>query len=285
VSIPLDLLRLTENRALGIVPYGGPGTRKTFTLHTCPPPIWLADFEGGTQSVAPWVRRRRKWGTSEWVEVDQATRQEIYDMANERAKEHVQKVTRINPAPYIDVVYYDNTDSRSYKAFLDDFMNLDHAKYNTVGVDSLKELTEDIRTMTKGPAVDADFNPKFWGTVQDRTGTIVRRVRNLRDAGVFVYLTASELIDKDYIKDPRNIKGGEEAEPISVKGNINMFGGAVAIVQHCVDILLHARVMGDRIVWVTEPEPIAPGSTVHRAHSRQIHPAKCPHYAGPDLRC
>jgi hypothetical protein len=263
MSVDLSLLSSTLGRALAILPYGGPGTRKSFGIHTLPPPIFMADFEGGAQSVVPWIRRQRKWNSQEWVEASYKDRQEAFDMLSEENKKYVGEVSRILPKPYIDVVFYDNMDVESYATYIKDVGNFDTSLYKSYALDSLKEFSEDIRTMAKGRGQELNpMNPSLWGGVQDRTGALCRYLRNFRDKGVFIYLTSGEEIDKVYLKDPREKRPAGEAapEPISTKGNISMFGRMPGELQHLVDIQLHARAMGNQgIVWVKEPEPVAEG--------------------------
>lgn len=261
MSVPLELLH-PFGRAQGILVYGGPGTRKTNSIHTLPPPVWLADFEGGTQSLLPWTRRTRKWEDTEWVELSDADRQESYDMLNDDNKKYVQTVTRINPRPYVDIVYYDNMNPMSYAGYIRDIAQFDLQMYKSCALDSLKEFSEDVRTMAKGTGKELDeFKASLWGGVQDRTGALCRYLRNFRDKGVFIYLTSGEEIDKVYLKDPREKRpiGDAPPEPISTKGGISMFGRLPGELQHLVDIQLHVRTMGERTVWVKIPEAIAPG--------------------------
>lgn len=264
MSVPLSLLK-PFGRAQGFMVYGGPGMRKTFAAHTLPPPILLSDFEGGSQSIIPWTRRTRKWDSDEWTEFSDEDRQEAFDMLSQENKDYITTITRINPRPYVDVVFYDNMDPHSYAAYIKDVINFDYQQYKSTALDSIKEFSEDIRTMAKGEGNElAEFNPSLWGGVQDRTGALCRYLRNYRDKGVFVYLTSGESIDKDYIKDPREKRprGEQPPEPISIKGNITAFGRMPNELQHLVDIQLHARPRMGEPIWVRDPEPLAPGSVV-----------------------
>ena len=51
--IDRSLLALTDFQALGLLVYGGPGSRKTNGIHACPPPILHNDLEGGSSSLMP----------------------------------------------------------------------------------------------------------------------------------------------------------------------------------------------------------------------------------------
>jgi len=254
MAIPLDLLTLTGKEALSFTIYGGPGLKKTNAIHTLPPPILMHNWDKGISSILPWIRRIRQHDSSEWTPYTQEERQQSLDLLSPKIKATIS----IKPAPYIDVVNYDNMDYECYSQWQKDAFNIDHRAYNSVVCDSIQEHTGSIMTAAKGAGNSLDeMETKYWSAVQDKSIAALRYYRNLRTKGVFVYLTCSEYVDKDYVTDPRNTPAGKKPEkPHSVKGTVNVAGKVVPAVLHTTDILLHARTLGDRVVWVSEPERI-----------------------------
>ena len=91
----------------------------------------------------------------------------------------------------------------------------------------------------------------------------LRKLRNYRDAGVFVYLIGSEDIAKDYVDSPMSRKKDEpKQEPYSIKGTVNLPGRLAECLSHLPDILCHARLLNGEVTWITEPEPL-PGGVAH----------------------
>lgn len=257
MSIPLPLLRLTEGRALGTVAYGGAGLWKSLAKHTLPPPILDFDFEGGNVALIPWIRRRRKWDSKTWEDVSQVDREAAFQLiAPEK------RATSIAPGPYIDTIWYDNMNRASYTEFVGDLGTFDTTKYNSLSLDSLMEFSFDVQTFSKPAGGEAEPIPNalLWAPIQERSGIALRRLRNYRDSGVFIYLTGQEVIDKDYVRDPRSKKPGEQApEAYSVKGTVDVPGKLVNAVQHTTDLMFHCRLMNGGPVWVTKPEPLPGG--------------------------
>lgn len=266
MSIPLNLLALTEGRAPGMCVYGGPGLKKTYAIHSCPYPIQLHDFEGGTGPLLPWIRRRRDWDT-EWEVITQTQRLALWELL---PKELRQQAT-ILPNPLIDVIHYDAFERESYNHFTVKLGNFDPSAYSTVAIDSLQEFSFEVQTFTKGGgalALEPIANAMLWGPIQERTAIALRRLRNFRNAGVFVYLTGSETIDKDYVTDPRNQAKGQKEEPYNVKGTINLPGKMASTVPHLVDILAHARAINGEANFITKQEPLTGGAAHWEAKDR-----------------
>ena len=260
--IPLELLKPTGSRALGFCVYGGPGTKKTFAVHTLPPPICLLEFEGGEASILPWTRRTRAWNGS-WKEYTQKEREAML-VAGESS---------IKPAPLVDVIGFDNTDPESYETLVKVVGEFPVKMYNSVVIDPLYELAVETQAITKHKAGHGLMEPfpggLLWGPAQERAGILLRKLRNYRDLGVFVYMISSEQIDKDYVKDPRSSKPGEHAqEPYSVKGTCNVPGKLVNVVQHMTDVQIHSRQLNGEVTWVTKPEPLPGGTAVWEAKDR-----------------
>ncbi len=261
--IPRDLLKFTMGRALGISVYGGPGMKKTLAIHTLPPPILMHEFEGGSTPLLPWTRRFRHWNSSVWETYSDADRKKAFDMVMKGMKEdHI--VSRILPAPYIDVIYYDNVDPEAYQEYIKQILNFQPDHYNSIALDPLHEMSFGIQTFVKGVGSEMDpMTVNLWAGVQERTAIALRKLRNYRDSGVFIYLTSSEQIDKDYVKDPRETKRGElPQEPYSVKGTYNLPGKMPSVMQHLVDLQFHARPVTGVPSWTCRPEPL-PGGTAH----------------------
>lgn len=260
MSIPKELLMLTEGRAPGIAVYGGAGLKKTNAIHTLPPPILDFEFEGGTSSILPWIRRKRESGETTWTEYSQELRQQAYDILNEKVKATV----KIRPAPLIDVIHYDNTTYESYNHFIADVGGLKVSEYTSIALDSLQEFSADAQIFSKGKgnegALMGDVT-KAWMGAQERAQMALRKLKNYRDQGIVVYLIGSEDISKDYVNSPleKRKPGSAPAEPYNIRGTVNLPGKLAEGLAHIPDILCHARLMSGNIVWVTKPEPITGG--------------------------
>lgn len=242
--------------------------KKSFATHTCPPPILCNDFEGGAVSFQPWIRRRRRWDESSWTLYTNADRQLIYDMATKDLPPD--QMPPIKPGPYVDVVWWDPLDFDGYNALVQSIGDFDATYYNTLAFDGLKDFSQETQTYSKG---DGNWREPMagmqWGGAQERLSIMLRKARNYRDKGVFIYLTAGELIDKDYVKDPRESKRGEiPQEPYSVKGTVNLPGKMTAEVQHLTDIMCHARSLNGKPAWIVKPEPLPGGSANWEAKDR-----------------
>lgn len=267
MAIPKELLELTSNRAPCTVVYGGGGLNKTLGIHALPPPVFMADFEGGDAALLPWVRRRRKWDEASWTNISQEARKRYFDMLP--AGKHY---TGIAPNPYIDVVWYDNLSKGSYSAFVADVGSLDTTAYNSFALDSLMEFNFDVKTFMKPVGMELEAygtGQTPWDGIQERCGIQLRKLKNYRDAGVCIYLTGQELIDKDYVTDPRSkAKGAPTTEPFSVKGTVAVPGQLVNLVQHITDLMFHARFMSGAPAWVTQSEPLTSGDANWEAKDR-----------------
>jgi hypothetical protein len=171
------------------------------------------------------------------------------------------------PGPYIDVVNFDNTAYDSYQHMVDAIGNFDHTYYNSLAIDSLQEYSVETQTFAKGAGnFMLLMNEVNWGWAgaQERAFQNLRRIRNYRDQGVFIYLVGGEDIAKDYVRNPmeKRQKGEAAPEPYSIKGTVQMPGQLAAGLSHIPDIMCHARPSNGVVVWVTEPEPL-PGGAAH----------------------
>lgn len=258
--IPRDLLKATLGKAPSILTYGAAGLKKTNSIHTLPAPIRLFDVgEGGIASVAPWIRRRREWNETKWLEFDDADRQLAIDLLRQEIRETV----RIKPAPYIDVVHYDNLDAEAWTTLVHDIGSFPFDQYNSLAADSLQELSVSTQSHAKGKGneVSALMNdiPFSWVGAQERAAMALRSIRNFGDQGIVVYTTAGEDISKEYVKNPME-KGNKGAEPFSVRGTVEAPGKLASAAPHLPDVIFHAKIVNAAIKWVCEPEPIVGGS-------------------------
>lgn len=266
MSIPLSLLTLTEGRAVGMCPYGGPGKKKTLAIHSCPYPILLHDFDHGTGPLIPWTRRIRTWD-AQWQSVSQEARLAAWEMLPPELRAEA----TIKPNPLIDIIVYDTFAKESYDHFIGQIGSFDPAYYNTLALDSLQEFNFEVQSFTKGGgqlAVDTVMSGTLWGPVQERCGIALRRLKNYQNAGVFIYLTGNEQIDKDYVTDPRNQKKGQAEEAYSVKGTVGLPGKLAGTIPHLVDIMCHAKSMNGGVWFVTKDEPLPGGAANWEAKDR-----------------
>lgn len=262
--IPPNLLKLTNFQALSLLVYGGPGLRKTFGVHTLPPPILLCDTEGGTSSLSPWIRKRRFYDQSSWTTFSPEDRQKAFDMLSEANRKWLEANTRITPGPYIDVVQFDPTLPGSWDYQVKTIADFDPSSYNSLAVDSLQEFSVETQTYSKskkGVNVDEPMEVNYWASAQERAKIQLRKLKNLRNSGVFIYMTCSEMIDKEYVTDPREKGKGAQVElPYSIKGTANLPGQLAPSIQHFTDVMLRARKMGNDVVWMSEPEALPSGA-------------------------
>jgi len=286
--IPLELLKNYQGRALGTCVYGNGGLKKTLAVRTLPYPILELDFEGGSGSLGPWTRRIRRWNESKWTTYSQEEREALLELVSPENK----KLALYRAAPWIDIVSFDtmtsNLETKSSPAYdhLNDILgNLDPT-YNSISVDPLVEfsqLTQSQSKMKSGVGVHEPMHVKLWQGAQERAAIMLRRLRELRDKGVFIYSTSSEFIDKDYGEDPREAAGGKvKEEPYSIKGTFNVPGQLVTKVNHMLDLQFHARSLNSSVVWVTAEEPARSGSFNWEAKDRTGRiPSK---YVQPNMR-
>lgn len=269
MSIPIELLQEYGDSAIGIVVYGNAGLYKTNSIYTLPPPIMMSNWDKGPMSLLPWLRRVRHWDSKQWRDVSPEARTRAYERLNEQAKARVQ-ANRIPPNPFIDMITYDNMNVDSYAQWEVDILSLDASEYNSVAVDSLQEHSSGLQTQFKGKGREMeDMQSKHWGEVQSKNIAALRYLRNLKDRGLFVYLTGSEFIDKDYVTDPRSAgKGNAPQEPFIIRGTINVTGKLVPAVQHCTDIMFRARTLNGQVVWVKDEEPVGAGGAMWQAKDR-----------------
>ena len=253
--------------------------KKTHAIKDLPPPILMLDFEGGSASVLPWIARRRDSDETGWTTYSQEQRDHFMELVKEV---HRASVT-IKPSPYIDLVHFDNLRYDSYNEFVELLGNLDTSYYSSVALDSLQEFAIDTQTFAKGRGRElTEMELKLWAGAQERAAIALRRLRNLRDSGVFTYLTGSEEISKDYVKDPREKRAGEAVpEPYNIRGTVNLPGKLAGGLAHLPDILMHARMLNGRVVWVTTPESLPGGYAYWDAKDRY---GRLETFEAPNLR-
>jgi hypothetical protein len=262
--IPKSLLAATDGRGVGIATYGGAGLKKTNFVHTLPPPILHLDIgEGGTTSLLPWIRRSRDSSSGQWTDYTQAQRESWFDLLHKDIKLQV----RVKPNAYIDVVHFDNLTYAAYAHLVEVLGGFDTKSYNSLAADSLQELAITTQTFSKGEGNETKLMgdvPRAWFGAQERAGMAIRKLRNIRDNGIFVYLTGGEDIAKDYVSNPleKRAPGQAPPEPFSVRGTVNLPGQLAGALSHIPDILMHARLMNGNIKWVTQPEML-PGGGAH----------------------
>lgn len=253
------LLARTEGRAPGIMVYGATGLRKTNAIHTLPPPILMLDIgEGGTASLIPWIRRRYDFTLQAWDDYTD----ELRTAAFKALDPEVSKTVTIPPGPLIDVKYFDNLDFASVESFTQTVADFDYGYYNSLALDSLQEFSIEYQTLAKGKGNEMramnEIN-RSWITAQEKAMQALRKLRNYRDKGVFIYSTASEDISKEYVTNPM-ARGRGDAEPYSVRGTVDAPGKLANAAPHTPDILCHVRLVNGKATWVTRPEAIAGGS-------------------------
>jgi hypothetical protein len=222
------------------------------------PPVLDHDFEGGTGSIAPWIRKHRKFHESKWTVVSQEEREFRASLLSTSTEP-----SKVRPRGLVDVIYYDCFNPDSYDHFIQQIGNTP-TDHNTVAIDSLQELSFDIQTFSKkqkGMAPDDLMHVKVWGQVQERNAIALRRLRDYRLKGIFVYLIASEAIDKAYVTDPRSTPegGGQTQEPYTTKGTINVPGQLTGTIPGLLDVLLRTRTQNGMVTLVRKQEPIGPG--------------------------
>lgn len=243
---------------------------KTFALHSAPYPIRLDEFEGGTGPLIPWIKRRRNWDEAEWTLISQEDRQAAFNML----PANLQALAQIKPNPLIDVVKYNTFEPESYTHFIGQLGSLDTSYYKTQAVDPLQEMSADVVTFSKhqkGISVyeTAEEGRMPWNAIQERTAIAIRRLRDYRDKGIFIYLTGSEMIDKDYVTDPRSKQRGDLPEqPYSVKGTVNLIGKMAGVVPHAMDIMCHARMLNNEAKFVCKSQPLTGGAACWEAKDR-----------------
>jgi hypothetical protein len=164
-----------------------------------------------------------------------------------------------------------------------DIGNFDYNYYNTLAVDSLQEFSVGAQTFSRGlgrEQLTMNEIPFSWVQAQERAAQKLRILRNFRDKGVFIYLTGSEDISKDYVKNPME-RGAGGQEPYSVRGTINLPGKLAEALAHLPDLLFHAKLINMQIKWVCEPEPLPGGGAWWDAKDRY---GRLDKYCEPNFR-
>ena len=268
--IPLEQLKNYQGRALGIAIYGNGGLKKTLAARMLPSPILELDFEGGSGCLAPWTRRIRAWD-GKWVEYSQEERVALFDMVS--AENKIEALIR--PGPLVDIVSFQTMTSSqegkvspAYDELHSLIANLPR-EYNSVVLDPLVEFSQVTQSQSKvksGVGVHEPMHVKLWQGAQERAAILLRQLREYRDKGVFVYMTSSEFVDKDYGTDPR--ESWQKEDPYAIKGTLNVPGQLVTKLNHMIDLQFHVRLMGGKVVWVTQEEPARSGSFNWEAKDR-----------------
>ncbi len=263
--VPREILAPQSAKAFLI--YGGPGMRKTYGVHTLPPPVLHYDMESGDSSISPWQRRVRKFTDSTWINITQEQRVAAFNSLSEENQMYVKTVTKIQPGPLVDTIYFDSLNPESWSVFTEHVINLKVTEYCSLALDSLQESTLTVQTYVKkqsGMSSYAPMHVSLWTPSQHRANIMFHKLKNYKDDGLFIYFTCSEAVDKDYVTDPRNTASGAVPEqPYSVKGTPNLPGQLVGAVQHVTDVMCHARSMNGKVQWISEPEPFSGGSTAN----------------------
>lgn len=284
MAIPLSLLRLTEGRAPGIATYGGPATFKTGAFATFPAPGLALDLEGGCGSLLPWARCSRKWDSTETIFYTQGDREAAWNLLDPG----LQAISPLKrPAPRVDIISFDPSNPRSYDAWVQTVATFNPDNYNSLMVDPLQEFGFLFQAFSKKQQIpgwdnltaeqrqaitDKPMEGKLWHGVQERCMIQFKNIRALQQKGVFVYFTAGQAVDKDYVKPPQSQGAGEKEEPYAQKGSVWINGKMVDTVTHGVDILIRAKAGTTPLptggivsapVWMTVPEPFAGGSGVY----------------------
>lgn len=258
MAISQDLLKATEGRAPGALTYGAAGLKKTNAIATLPYPVLMYDIgEGGTASITPWVRRRRRSYETQWTEYTDADRQTAFDLLNDEVKATVP----LKPAPYVDVISYDNMTVEAWDDLTRDIGNFDFGYYNSLATDSLQEFSVSAQTFSRkkgNEMLTMNEVPFAWVQAQERAAQRLRMFRNFRDRGVFIYMTGSEDISKDYVKNPMQ-RGNQDAEPYSIRGTVNLPGKLAEGIAHLPDLLFHAKLINMQVKWVSQPEALPGG--------------------------
>jgi len=273
--IPTTLLKNYQGRALGCLTYGAGGLKKTLAVRTLPSPILELDFEGGSGSLGPWTRRIRRWNDKNWLEYDQPEREHLLELVSPAN----QKQALFKPAPLIDIVSFDTMttandgrDSPAYDHLVELVSNINFAAYNSIAIDPLVEFSQMTQSKSKtvsGVGVLQPMHVKLWQGAQERAAIMLRQLREYRDRGMFIYMTSSEFVDKDYGEDPREATGGKQKEdPYAIKGTFNVPGQLVGKVNHMIDLQFHVRQLNSGPVWVTQEEAARSGSFNWEAKDR-----------------
>jgi hypothetical protein len=227
----------------------------------------------------------RKWNESKWTELTNEDRLQAFARLTDVNKQYVQQVTRISPNPYVDIISFESMNAASFEVAKEVIANFDYKNYNTLALDSIHEFANSAQSFTKVQAGATEMDPmhvKYWAQAQERTAIPLRCLRDFRDKGVFIYLTSTEEIHKDYVTDPRSAPPGQAPDnPYSVKGTVGLPGQLTTRVPHLFDMILHAKPLNGQIVWVTSPEPLPGGSAYWEAKDRF---GRLPQYISPSVR-
>lgn len=258
--ISKQLLAATNFEAPLICVYGGPGLKKSHAIHSMVPRTLVFQFEsGGSSSYLPWINRVRDSDSKEWQVFSQADRERFASMTNPDKVEP----SLIKPGPYVDVIMYDITKFETWATFKADLGNFDYKQYNGMAIDSLQEMSWDTRTHVRGARTETLMTdiPFSWVRAQELAQMALRQLGSFRRGGVFAYLIGAETIAKDYVKSPmeKKEKGEQNQEPYSIKGTVDLPGQLASSIGHGPDILMHARLMNNKPIWVTEPEMLTGG--------------------------
>lgn len=151
-------------------------------------------------------------------------------------------------------------------------------KYRTiVAADALSELARLTFSfdMKKHATLVSDKRESIRGPgnypgATERINMMVRRLKDFRDRGVEIVLTAHEQIEKIYARGGMITKKGETPqEPIAVKGWPDLPGKTCPdeVIRAC-DNVFRMRLMNDKHFWVAKLEPVGGGGDFYEVKDR-----------------
>jgi hypothetical protein len=95
----------------------------------------------------------------------------------------------------------------------------------------------------------------------ERINMIMRRLKDLRTAGLEVVVIFHDAIDKIYARGSAMAKRGQNSEPTAIIPRIAMPGSvAPEETMKVADNIFHVRVLNGKVVWVCSKEPVGPGA-------------------------
>lgn len=137
-------------------------------------------------------------------------------------------------------------------------------KYATVVFDSASELARLYFTKSMGKSsssMDTIREMKDYPAATERLNMLIRRVKNLRDAGTEIVFTAHEDIQKVYARGGAMAgRGQQPAEPVAVKGWPDMPGNRTPDEMcRAADNVFHIRMLNKLPVAVANREVLGAG--------------------------
>ena len=137
-------------------------------------------------------------------------------------------------------------------------------KYATVAIDSASELARLYFTKAMGKhsaSTEAIREVSNYPPATERLNMLIRRLKNLRDAGTEIVFTAHEDIQKVYARGGMIAKRGEAPqEPIAVKGWPDMPGNRTPDEMcRAADNVLRVRSINGKPQWIAKRELLGGG--------------------------